>query len=68
MLGDKSGYVIAGTNKVYAATHQFGAERGEFGADRRGRPIPWGDIPARPFLGVGDEQRGIILEALNDHV
>ena len=48
-------YAIAGTNVIYAATHQFGAKKGSFGSDRHGRPIPWGDIPARPFLGLSDE-------------
>jgi phage virion morphogenesis protein len=51
-----------GTNIVYAATHQFGAEAGEFGAaiglDKNGRrfftPIPWGDVPARPFIGFDE--------------
>ena len=41
----------AGTNVVYATTQQFGAARGEFGATRRGRPIPFGDIRARAFVG-----------------
>lgn len=69
-----------GTNVIYAAVHQFGAEQGAFGA-RMGRtrpsekrptsrdyffPIPWGDIPARPFLGVSDEDRTGILAALED--
>ena len=35
---------------AYAATQQFGAKKGAFGKDRHNRPIPWGDIPARPFL------------------
>lgn len=70
--------VSIGTNKIYAAVHQFGAKRGEFGTvtahikahyRRRGRgkkrtPVkahtrtmvtPWGDIPARPYLMVQDE-------------
>lgn len=42
-----------GTNIVYAVTHQLGAERGAFGASKRG-PIPWGDIPARPIFGVSE--------------
>lgn len=33
-----------------AATMQFGARKGEFGTNARGAPIPWGDIPARPFF------------------
>ena len=36
----------------YGAVQQFVARRGAFGKTRRGVPIPWGDIPARPFIGV----------------
>jgi len=47
--------LLFGTDRVYAATHQFGApERG---------------IPARPFLGIaeGDEEIvGIIRDFVND--
>ncbi len=39
-----------GTNLVYAPTHQFGAKQGEFGRSDRNTPLPWGDIPARPFV------------------
>lgn len=42
--------VTVGTNVVYAAVHQFGAMRGAFGRTRRNAPIPWGNIPPRPFL------------------
>ncbi len=59
---------VAGTSLVYAPTHQFGAARGAFGATARGQPIPFGDIPARPFLGVSDETRQDILDALEDHL
>ncbi len=31
-------------------------------------PIPWGDIPARPFLGVSDADRGNILDIINSHL
>jgi phage virion morphogenesis protein len=41
-----------GASKVYAAVHQFGQPKGASGRTRRGAPIPWGDIPARPFLPV----------------
>lgn len=69
-----------GSNLIYAAVMQFGAEQGAFGA-QMGRtrpsetrpgsqdyffPIPWGDIPARPFLGVSDEDRTSIISALED--
>ena len=58
---------VAGSNLVYAPTHQFGAEEGEFGSTAGGRPIPFGDIPARPFLGVSEETKVEILDAINGH-
>ncbi len=50
-----------GTNRVYAPTHQFGARQGEFGTSSRGGPIPWGNIPARPFLGISPSHEKDIL-------
>lgn len=44
--------VTVGTNVKYAKTHQFGATQGAFGRTRRGGPIPWGTIPARPFMPI----------------
>lgn len=44
--------VVVGSSRIYAGTQQFGAKQGAFGRTRRGGPIPWGDIPARPFLPV----------------
>ena len=62
---------VVGTNVVYAATHQFGAARGAFGTsygnNALGTPIPWGDIPARPFLGLNTEAETTILEFLKRH-
>ncbi len=43
-----------GTREKYAATHQFGAKKGQYGRTKRGAPIPWGDVPARSFIGVSD--------------
>ena len=57
----------AGTNLAYAKTHQSGAKRGEFGSTKRGHPIPFGDIPARPFLGRSEDLDEEILDALNRH-
>lgn len=57
---------VAGTNLVYARTHQFGARRGQFRGGKR--PIPWGDVPARPFLGVSDETRDVVLDVIRDHL
>ena len=40
-----------GTNLKYAPTHQFGAKMGQYGHTAKS-PIPWGDIPARPFIPI----------------
>ncbi len=63
-----SDFAQAGTNVIYAATHQFGAKKGQFGTTKRGAPIPWGDIPARSFLGLSDEGRDEIIEILTAHL
>lgn len=47
--------VVIGSPSIYAGTHQFGAEKGAFGTASSGHPIPWGTIPARPFLGLSDD-------------
>jgi phage gpG-like protein len=44
--------VILVSPMEYAATQQFGAMRGAFGRTARGAPIPWGNIPPRPFLPI----------------
>ena len=73
---------IVGTNKKYAATQNFGANKEEFGTTqiketvrehtrrRRGKTetvrshtrrrtisSPWGDIPAREFIGFSSNQK-----------
>lgn len=59
-----------GTDRIYGAVHQFGERRGAAGRTKRGAPIPWGDIPARPYLGLsGDDEReigDIIVDHLTD--
>ncbi|MDO4724712.1 phage virion morphogenesis protein [Vandammella animalimorsus] len=59
--------VAIGSPMIYAATQQFGAEKGAYGYSRRG-PIPWGKIPARPFLGVSAQDRQNILDILQQHL
>jgi len=68
--------VSVGSGAIQAAVMQFGAAQGAFGAwmgkDKLGRDhfhhLPWGTIPARPFLGVSpsdeDGIMGIVTEAL----
>lgn len=60
--------VEVGSPVIYAAVHQFGAARGAFGATRRAVPIPWGDIPARPFLGLSRDDEALILDLIEDHL
>ena len=55
-------YARVGTADVKAATHQFGAKKGQYGSTRRGTPIPWGNIPARRFFGVGPTDEAEIEE------
>lgn len=52
-------YVIVGTNKVYAAIHQFGGMAG------RGRKVK---IPKREFLLVQDEDWDEIRDELADYI
>lgn len=68
--------VEVGSSLIYAAAMQFGAEQGAFGARAgRTRPsekrpksqdyffhIPWGNIPARPFLGLSANDRTAIVD------
>ena len=49
---------IVGSNKVYAAIHQFGGKAG------RGRKV---EIPARPFLALTPQDEADILEDIQDY-
>lgn len=60
--------VRIGSSLAYAATQQFGARKGQFGAGRHGRPLPWGDIPARPFLGISSSDEDAVLRLLHNHL
>jgi len=67
--------VAVGTNTPYAAVHQFGAATGSLGVwvgnDKHGREMsvlsPWGDIAARPYLGISDEEETTIVELIHDY-
>lgn len=65
-VGDDS--VEVGSALVYAATQQLGALKGSFGRTAKGAPIPWGTIPARPFLGISDQDRTDIRDILLEHL
>jgi phage gpG-like protein len=47
-------WTAVGTNLIYGATHQFGDEE-------RG-------IPARPYLGLSDDDRRAVVRVLHIHI
>ena len=67
LLRGQLAYVVSGrqlqvgTNRPYGARHQFGSD----GPDALGRHIT---TPARPWLGVSDDDEAIILEIIRDHL
>ncbi len=60
--------VEVGSNLIYAAVMQFGAAKGAFGTTGNGSAIPWGNIPARPFLGISDADEVALLEILQEYL
>lgn len=61
-------YAEFGTNVIQAAVLHFGSDRGALGQAANGSPIPWGAIPARPFLGVSDFDEDEISELVREWV
>jgi phage gpG-like protein len=60
-LEDGGKAVAVGTSRIYAAMQQFGGTTAE-------HPQLWGDIPARPFLGISDDDEADILAILRAHL
>lgn len=54
-------HVTVGSPMEYAAMQQFGGEKAEF-------PNLWGDIPARPFIGLSTEDEQEVLNIVLDHM
>lgn len=57
-----------GSPMIYAAVMHGGAAQGAFGRTSRGGPIPWGNIPARPILGLSDSDRTGVLEIIAEYL
>lgn len=62
-----------GSPMVYANTFHYGAQSGEFGfgmyATRNGGfPIPWGNIPARNFVGASEADKTHIGELIRSYM
>jgi phage gpG-like protein len=47
----------------YASTFYYDARKGEFG-----KAAPWGDIPARAFLGLSTADEVLIAELIRAHM
>lgn len=60
--------VEIGSALEYSAVMQDGAGKGAFGSTRTGRPVPWGDIPARVWLGISGENERAILAIVDQHL
>lgn len=60
--------VEIGSSLEYSAVMQHGAAKGAFGTNRAGRPIPWGTIPARPFIGLSAQDERDILAIVDEHL
>lgn len=56
---------VIATGKQVRTMH-YGATKGAFGQTAGGRPLPWGDIAARPFMGLSQSDRDGITEALQE--
>ncbi|HXD02880.1 MAG TPA: phage virion morphogenesis protein [Novosphingobium sp.] len=63
----KGGAVI-GSALIYSSVMQDGAPRGAFGTNSRGRPIPWGAIPARTWLGISSTDADQIVAIAEEHI
>lgn len=60
--------VEVGSNLDYSGVMQAGATKGAFGTDRHGRPLPWGNIPARVWLGISEQDERNILDIVDEHL
>ena len=60
--------VVIGAALIYSRVMQEGAAKGALGTDSRGNPIPWGAIPARPWLGLSEENERAIVEIVDEHL
>jgi len=55
--------LLVGSPQKYAAVQQIGAKKGSLG-----KRAPWGDIPAREFLGVSAQDARDILDTIEEYL
>ena len=67
-------HVRVGSNALQAAVMQFGAVKGSTGAyfytTKTGKQVdgasPWGNIPARPYLGLSESDKTGIIDIVGE--
>ena len=62
-----------GTNLKYAKTHQFGAKKGSYRSSSslktgKLKSIPWGDIPARPMVGITAKRKLLYNQMVSKYI
>lgn len=57
-----------GTDRPYGAVHQFGQKKGASGKTGKGSSIPWGDIPARKYLGLSADDEIEVLFIIHEYL
>lgn len=50
-----------GTDRIYGAMMHFGGTKAQY-------PHLWGDIPARPYLGISNKDKTDVLTILSRHI
>lgn len=60
--------VTIGSSLIYSGVMQDGAQKGAFGSNQRGRPIPWGNIVARVWLGISASDEKAIVDIVDEHL
>ncbi len=60
--------VVIGSSRIQAAVQQYGQDKGQSGTTKNGNPIPWGNIPARPFLGLSKQDDAAMRDTWLDYL
>jgi phage gpG-like protein len=71
MAGNTVVIGVNGSKIPYATTFHFGAKKGSLGIKTIGNwtiESPWGDIPARPFIGTNKKTNEAVLKILRNYL
>ena len=58
-----NGELQVGSPLIYAGTFHFGARKGQYG-----KGAPWGDVPAREFLGLSEADEREVLAIVQGYL